>query len=153
MGLSFCGRFPCTSQIGPHSKVVTAIKISSRAYGMSRKTVALVNNEKSLRVSFAMAFERHFNVKQYSNTEDALELIEHPCDLAIMDCTNAPFGGLELFRRIRKKHSMPVIFMSAWASEAAEQLQAEGLSAEAYLDIPVSQRQVIDTIKKILATD
>jgi DNA-binding response OmpR family regulator len=34
-------------------------------------------------------------------------------DLALLDKTNPPLGGVELFKRLRARHRMPIIFLSA----------------------------------------
>ena len=119
---------------------------------LARKpTIAIVNNETSIVRSLGILLEREqFCVRSYSNTHDALELIDCPADLALLDKTNPPLGGMELYRRLRARHAMPVIFLSAWADEIEEQLRGTGQEANAYIQLPFSQRHVIDVIKAAL---
>jgi two-component system response regulator ChvI len=117
-----------------------------------KPTIAIVNNDRNILRSLQMFLEaEQFEVRTYSNTADALDLLEIPADLALIDKTNPPLGGLELFRRIRTRHSMPVIFLSAWAEEIAEELCGTELEADDYITTPFSQRHVIERIGKVLA--
>lgn len=116
------------------------------------RTIAIVNNEYHLRASLRIAFEAEgFEVREYANTQDALEVCDNPVDLALLDKTNPPLGGIELFRRIRKRHSMPIIFLSAWATEVREELERAGPRvAQGYIDTPFSQREAIELVRTVL---
>ncbi len=61
-------------------------------------SIAIVNNEDWLRDFLARALKAEgYAVRTYANTADALTLCEQPADLAILDRTNPPLGGVELF--------------------------------------------------------
>jgi len=118
----------------------------------STPTIAVVNNEQHILTSLRMCLEaQQFKVRTYANTADALELLENPADLALIDKTNPPLGGIELYRRIRARHSMPVIFLSTWAEEIEEELCGTGLEAEDYISLPFSQMHVVERIRDVLA--
>ncbi|MBS0251531.1 response regulator [Hyphomicrobium sp. B1] len=114
-------------------------------------TLAIVNDERNIVTSLRMAFEAEgFRVRGYADTASALQLINDPADLALLDKTNPPLGGIELFKRIRARHRMPVIFLSAWAEELEEEFKGTALQAEGYLATPFSQRSVISCVRDIL---
>lgn len=119
---------------------------------MPRKpTVAIVNNERNIRTSLRMAFEAEgFHVRCYADTASALALLDDPADLALLDKTNPPLGGLELFKRLRARHAMPVIFLSAWAEELEDDHKGTELEAEGYHPTPFSQRSVIAMVRGVL---
>jgi len=82
-------------------------------------TIAIVNNERNIRTWLRLAFSAEgFKVLEYADTATALELLEDPADLALIDKTNPPLGGVELFKRLRARHRMPVIFLSVWGRRA-----------------------------------
>lgn len=114
-------------------------------------TIALVNNDSCLTARLQTLLKREqFQVRTYVNTFDALDLIENPADLAVIDKTNPPLGGLELYRCIRARHQMPVIFMSAWAEELEHTLRGTGMEAQGYIPMPISQTAVIALVRKAL---
>lgn len=85
-------------------------------------------------------------------TDEALEgLLEWPADIALLDKTNPPLGGIELFLRLRRHTSMPVIFLSAWADDVCEELAQRGIEADDYIDVPFSQRLVHNRVAAVLA--
>ncbi len=116
-----------------------------------RATIAIVNNERNIVTSLRMALEAEgFRVRGYTDTVSALALLEDPADLALIDKTNPPLGGVELFKRLRARHRMPVIFLSAWAEELEEEHKGTELEAEDYIPTPFSQRLVIANISEVL---
>lgn len=126
----------------------TAKELSMNA----KATIAIVNNERNIVTSLRMELEAEgFMVRVYADTASALALLEEPADLALLDKTNPPIGGIELFKRLRARHRMPVIFLSAWAEELEEEFKDSDLEAEGYIPTPFSQRLVIARIREVLA--
>ncbi|MBS0234247.1 MAG: response regulator [Proteobacteria bacterium] len=117
----------------------------------SKTTIAIVNNERNIVTSLRMALEAEgFKVRGYADTASALALLGDPADLAFLDKTNPPLGGVELFKRLRARHRMPVIFLSAWAEELEEEHKGTDLEAEGYIPTPFSQRLVIAHVREVL---
>lgn len=111
-----------------------------------KPTIAIVNNERNIVTSLRMALEAEgFRVRGYPDTAEALALLEDPADLALLDKTNPPLGGIELFKRLRAQHRMPVIFLSAWAEELEQEHNGTALEAEGYIPTPFSQRLSLRT--------
>jgi DNA-binding response OmpR family regulator len=79
-------------------------------------------------------------------------LVRKPADIALLDGSNYPFNGIELYRRLREAGSMPVIFLSAWAHQIPSELERKGLpSAEAYVTCPFSFNELLSTIETVLS--
>lgn len=101
-----------------------------------RKIVALVNDNLDFRYQARQLLKAAgYGVRLYDNTQDALQLIDNPADLAILDRTNPPLGGVELCRRLRAAHTMPVIFMAASDDIAEQELRGTGFEADRYESI------------------
>ena len=116
------------------------------------QSIAIVNNERNLAQSMALDLrEAGYEVRVYHRSDLALDaLVQHPAELALLDVTNPPLGGIELFRRLREHTDMPVMFLSAWAEEAAEELAGSGLEAEGYIQIPVSLAELRKRVRAVL---
>lgn len=112
-----------------------------------RKIVAVVNNELDIRY-YARRFlkDAGYGVRLYDNTEDALQLIDRPADLAILDTYNPPLGGVELCRRLRGAVTMPVIFMSGQNGVAEEELRGSGFEADRYVCV-TSVMHIADIVR------
>jgi DNA-binding response OmpR family regulator len=78
-------------------------------------------------------------------------LIDRPADIALLGKSNSPFDGVELYRRIRKRVDMSVVFLSAWALEIPEKLRRRKLpAADGYIQCPFSIRELMSTVKMVL---
>jgi two-component system, OmpR family, response regulator ChvI len=116
---------------------------------MARKhVVALVDDERNILVSLGMALEAEgYTVRTFADTASAFDaLSREPADLAILDYTNRPFNGLELFRRLRQVTDMPVIFLSA----NADMLEERDVGADEYIAKPFSHGMVVSRVKAVL---
>jgi two-component system, OmpR family, response regulator ChvI len=110
--------------------------------------VALVDDERNILIALGTTLEAEgFRVRTFSDTASAFEaLAVEPADLAILDYTNRPFNGLELFRRLRQLSDMPMIFLSA----NAEMLEELDVGADEYISKPYSQRFLVGRVKAVL---
>ena len=110
--------------------------------------VALVDDERSILTSLGIAFEAEgFRVQTFGDTASAFEaLAAAPADVALLDYHNRPFDGLELFRRLRARSDMPMIFVSA----NAQMLEELDVGADEYIAKPYSQRFVVERVKAVL---
>ena len=84
---------------------------------MQKQTIALVDDDRNILTSISIALEKEgFNVQTYIDGESALiGLTRTPPDLAKMD-------GEELLKKLRKKTSLPVIFLTSKDDEIDELL-------------------------------
>ena len=88
------------------------------------KTIALVDDDRNILTGISMALEREgFKVQTYIDGESALVgLSRDPPDLAIVDIKMPRMDGEELLKRIRKKMSIPIIFLTSKDEEVDELL-------------------------------
>ena len=87
-------------------------------------TIALVDDDRNILTSLSIALEKEgFNIQTYLDGERALiGLSRTPPDLAVIDIKMPRMDGEELLRKLRKKTSLPVIFLTSKDEEVDELL-------------------------------
>jgi len=87
-------------------------------------TIALVDDDRNILTSLSMALENEgFKVQTYIDAENALVGISrNPPDLAVIDIKMPRMDGEELLKRLRKKTSIPIIFLTSKDEEVDELL-------------------------------
>ena len=88
------------------------------------QTIALVDDDRNILTSISMALEREgFKVQTYIDAETALVGISRtPPNLAVIDIKMPRMDGEELLKRLRKKTSIPIIFLTSKDEEIDELL-------------------------------
>lgn len=111
---------------------------------LSHGTVALVDDEPSIRETVALALKRNgYKVDAYSDGKEAWETFEHRLpDVAILDILMPRMDGLELCRRLRgMSERLPILFLTSKDDELDKVLGLE-LGADDYLVKPFSMREL-----------
>ena len=87
-------------------------------------TIALVDDDRNILTSISMALENEgFKVQTYIDAESALVGISrNPPDLAVIDIKMPRMDGEELLKRLRKKTTIPVLFLTSKDEEVDELL-------------------------------
>ena len=87
-------------------------------------TIALVDDDRNILTSISMALENEgFKVQTYIDAENALiGISRNPPELAVIDIKMPRMDGEELFRRLRKKITIPIIFLTSKDEEVDELL-------------------------------
>ena len=87
-------------------------------------TIALVDDDRNILTSISMALENEgFKVQTYIDAENALVGISRsPPDLAVIDIKMPRMDGEELLKRLRKKTTIPIIFLTSKDEEIDELL-------------------------------
>ena len=101
-----------------------------------RKTVAIVDNDSSMRVGLERLLQaRGFDTEVFPSAEAFLDAVS-TADCLLLDIHLGGMGGFDLCRRLSSAGSrLPVIFMTAFDDEAAQR-EAETLGGVAYLRKP-----------------
>mgnify|MGYP001469721495 CR=1 FL=1 len=88
------------------------------------QTIALVDDDRNILTSISMALENEgFKVQTYIDAESALiGISRNPPDLAVIDIKMPRMDGEELLKRLRKKTTIPVIFLTSKDEEVDELL-------------------------------
>ena len=86
--------------------------------------IALVDDDRNILTSISMALEAEgFKVQTYIDAESALTGISRtPPDLAVIDIKMPRMDGEELLKRLRKKTSIPILFLTSKDEEVDELL-------------------------------
>ena len=87
-------------------------------------TIALVDDDRNILTSISMALENEgFTVQTYIDAESALVGISrNPPHLAVIDIKMPRMDGEELLKRLRKKTSIPIMFLTSKDEEVDELL-------------------------------
>ena len=87
-------------------------------------TIALVDDDRNILTSISMALEHEgFKVQTYIDAETALAGISrNPPDLAVIDIKMPGMDGEELLKRLRKKTTIPILFLTSKDEEVDELL-------------------------------
>ena len=119
-------------------------------------TIALVDDENSIRTSVSLALETDgFQVDAFNNGVEALEALESKhYDLGLFDIKMPKMDGNELLSKVRNSKietlkNMPVIFLT---SKDQEQDEIIGLrmGAADYITKPFSQKLLNERIRTVL---
>ena len=88
------------------------------------QTIALVDDDRNILTSISIALEREgFKVQTYIDGESALiGLTRNPPDLAVLDIKMPRMDGEELLKKLKKKMSIPIIFLTSKDDEVDELL-------------------------------
>ena len=88
------------------------------------QTIALVDDDRNILTSISLALENEgFKVQTYIDAENALVGISrNPPDLAVIDIKMPRMDGEELLKKLRKKMSIPIIFLTSKDEEVDELL-------------------------------
>jgi len=88
------------------------------------QTIALVDDDRNILTSISMALENEgFKVQTYIDAESALiGISRNQPDLAVIDIKMPRMDGEELLTRLRKKTSIPILFLTSKDEEVDELL-------------------------------
>jgi len=87
-------------------------------------SIALVDDDRNILTSISMALENEgFKVQTYIDAENALVGISrNPPDLAVIDIKMPGMDGEELLKKLRKKTTIPILFLTSKDEEVDELL-------------------------------
>lgn len=116
--------------------------------------LVLVDDDQNILTSISLSLEAEgFNVRTYSNSEDALrELTRNPANLAVLDIKMPRMTGMELLDKLRHTPAtatMPVIFLTS-KDEEIDEIMGLRMGADDYIRKPFSQKLLIERIRSLL---
>ena len=114
-------------------------------------TIALVDDDQNILASLSAALsDEGYKVEAYADGAEALEgLGRRPADLAILDIKMPRMDGMELLTELRRRDSLPVIFLTSKDDEIDE-IMGLRLGADDYIKKPFSQRLLMERIRAVL---
>jgi two-component system response regulator ChvI len=115
------------------------------------KTIALVDDDRNILTSVSIALESEgYEVRTYNDGASALVgLNQSPPDIAIFDIKMPRMDGMELLRKFRENHKLPVIFLTS-KDEEVDEILGLSMGADDYIRKPFKQRLLLERIKAVL---
>lgn len=115
------------------------------------QTIALVDDDQNILASLSAALtDEGYSVETYADGAEALEgLGRRPADLAILDIKMPRMDGMELLGELRRRDSLPVIFLTSKDDEVDE-IMGLRMGADDYIKKPFSQRLLLERICAVL---
>src|SRR6056297_1550339 len=115
---------------------------------MDKESILIVDDDKDIRNMIKIYLKNeNYNVYTAENGEEALEISENnKIDLIILDIMMPKMSGTDTCMKIREKHKMPIIFLTA---KTEDQDKITGLSAggDDYITKPFNPLELIARVK------
>lgn len=116
-----------------------------------RKKVLIIDDDKKLQEALKEYLEEdEFNVISMYDVPDCLEMkgTELP-DIVILDIMLPRGSGLEVMRKIKKRHHLPVILLTA-KGEDTDRIVGLELGADDYLPKPFNPRELLARMRAVM---
>ena len=121
----------------------------------NKPLIALVDDDRNILMSMEELLKKEdFNIHTYSDGQSALNsFFKHPPDIAVIDIKMPRMDGYELFKKIREKLTIPVIFLTSKDKEV-DRLQGfmHGVDNHVTKGGNLTIQILIETIKNTLKT-
>ena len=115
-----------------------------------KQSIYIADDEKNIRDLIAAFLSNEgFNVTVFENGDELLlAFLNTPCDLVILDIMMHGTDGLTICSKIRAKHNVPIIIVSAKDSEI-DRITGISLGSDDYLVKPFSPIELVARVKAI----
>ncbi len=111
------------------------------------ETVLIIEDEKKISDVVAMYLEREgFRTEVAETGERALNLLQEPFDLIVLDLMLPDMPGEELCKIIRERSDVPIIMLTAKSGEE-DRIKGLGIGADDYVVKPFSPRELAARVK------
>lgn len=116
----------------------------------AKKILAVDDEEKILEVISALLVSKGFIVFTAQNSEQAFEILEREnISLVLLDLMLPGMSGEEICKTIRKSSRVPIIMLTAKASEG-DMLEGLDIGADDYITKPFSLKELYARIEAVL---
>ncbi|OXM17433.1 response regulator transcription factor [Paenibacillus herberti] len=111
---------------------------------MKKTTILVADDETEIADLVELHLNKEgFRVVKAANGEEALRAIQlHTIDLAILDIMMPGMDGMEVTRRIRSEHPMPIIMLSAKTSDF-DKISGLVIGADDYMTKPFNPMELV----------
>jgi two-component system OmpR family response regulator len=115
------------------------------------KHILVVDDEARIREVLQYALQKEgFGVTAVESGPSAVAAVERGgVDLVVLDVMLPEMDGLEVCRRIRKQHRVPILFLSA-RGEEVDRIVGLELGGDDYLTKPFSPRELVARVRAVL---
>ncbi|MDB6115342.1 MAG: creB [Lacunisphaera sp.] len=117
----------------------------------THQTILVVEDEAAIAetIVYALQTEGFTPVWKTTGREALAELARQPIALVVLDVGLPDVSGFDVCRELRKKHAVPVIFLTARSGEVDKIVGLE-LGADDYLAKPFSPRELTARVRAVL---
>lgn len=118
---------------------------------MDKPTILVVEDEPAIADTIQYALESEgFQCHRLEVGEPVVEMLDRqPVALVVLDIGLPDMSGIEVCRRLRQRHDVPVIFLTARTGEVDRVVGLE-LGADDYVTKPFSPRELAARVKAVL---
>lgn len=117
---------------------------------MSQYSINLVEDEVNLANILKTYLEKEgWEVNVFSSGEDAIQHLDDPCHLWILDIMLPGIDGYEILKKIKSTSNIPVIFISA-RDQDLDRIVGLELGGDDYLAKPFLPRELVIRSRKLL---
>ncbi|PJF41688.1 MAG: DNA-binding response regulator [Phototrophicales bacterium] len=119
------------------------------------KQILIAEDERTVREVVRKYLEREgFSVLEAADGLQAIELLQHPIDLMVLDVMLPGVDGLAIMRHIRQKnthpnHRVPVIMLTA-RTEEEDRITGFEVGVDDYVTKPFSPRELVMRVRAVL---
>lgn len=118
------------------------------ATDVSPESILVIEDEAVLAESIAFALEAEgYSVVSVGDGRAAIKAIEESSpDLVLLDLMLPGLPGLDVLKRVRESHTVPVVILTAKSTEADKVIGLE-LGADDYVTKPFSMRELVSRVR------
>ena len=113
--------------------------------------ILVVDDDKEIvkAIEIYLEKENYFIYKAYDGEEALKQINDNVINLIIMDIMMPQLDGIETCRRMRERHSVPILFLSA-KSEELDKLEGLEVGGDDYMTKPFSNMELISKVKALI---
>lgn len=117
---------------------------------MSTQTILIVDDDAEIRDGIRILLTGdHYAILEAGGGQEALDALTDAVDLVILDVMMPGLSGLRVCEEIRKRSTVPILFLTAKAQES-DKLIGLGVGADDYLTKPFSYTELSARVKALL---
>jgi DNA-binding NarL/FixJ family response regulator len=122
---------------------------------MKKKSVLVVDDEKSIRISLKRMIEKeNYQVETAINGDTALKILEkNHYDVVITDIMMLGISGIKLLQKIKEKYSNVAILLMTGFASVDTAIEALRSKASDYIIKPCTKKQILFGIKNAIKKD
>ena len=133
------------------------VSIAPTASGNPHRRIAIVDDEEAVRLSLAKLLQFHgYSAKSFAGGQEIVDELNdlEDCDAVLLDQQMPGIDGLETYRQLRSKFaSLPICFMSGYATSEQVSTLVQTDAHCASLDKPFTTDALIATIKNLVGAE
>lgn len=112
--------------------------------------ILIIEDDEAIRTGLKYYLEQeYFNTIEASNGEEALLSLDNSIDIILLDINLPDINGFDLFKKIKNKIDIPIIFLTANDLEVSVVMGLD-MGADDYITKPFKARELVSRIKNVL---